>query len=155
MQPVSQPVEIFETQNVRDDDGQVIDSFLIETDSPPPIEDAKEPIMFVALPQPKIPTRLMTGEFTIDSTWTPVKVMPADNNRRNLNLYVCSPTSVATDGIRFSDDLGMLATAGRLLHNNTLTLTGFTGTLYISAVGNAANNTASAPVTLAYWAVTE
>ncbi len=152
---MSQPTEIFETQNVHDDDGQVIDSFLIETDAPPPIEDAKEPIMVVALPQPKIPTRLMTGEYTVDSAWDAVMILPADQNRKNLNLYVFSPTSIATDGIRFSDDKGTLVTGGKLLHNNTLTLNEYTGPLYVKSAGNGANGASSAPVSIEFWAVTE
>lgn len=150
---MSQPTEIFETQNVRDDDGQVIDSFLIETDAPPPIEEAREPIVVRALPQPKVPSRLMTGEITLNNTWDVVEIFPADINRRSVNIYVYSPTSVATDGIRFSDDRGTIATGGMLLHNNTLTLGAYTGKLYISA--SSTTGTASAPIRFAYWSITE
>ncbi len=152
---MSHPMEPFESQNVNDDDGQVIDSLFIEVDNPPPIQDAREPIVVRALPQPKVPTRLISGEYTVVSEWDAVQVFPADANRKSVNIYVYSPTAIATDGIRFCDDKGMLATAGKLLHNNTMTLIDFTGPLFIRSAGNGLNGISSAPVVFEYWSVTE
>lgn len=151
---MSQPMEIFESQNVQDDDGAVIDSFLIETDNPPPIQDAQEPIVVRDLPQPKIPSRLMSGEYTLSDAWDVVKMFPADTERKSVNLYVYSPTAVTTDGIRFSDEPGTVFTGGKLLHNNVLTLTDFTGPLYVKSAGNGTNGASSAPVVVEYWNVT-
>lgn len=148
---MSQPLP-FETQNVRDDDGQVIDSFLIETDSPPPIEDAKEPIVVRALPQPKIVTRMFSGEQSLNSGMTPVQILPADANRLSLNVYVYSPTQVATDGIRFSDENGNVNTGGKLLHDSNIMLAGHTGPVWVIDTG--VSGRASAAVYVEYWSVT-
>ena len=155
---MSQPFEIFESQNLDDDDGPVIDSLLIETDSPPPIKDAIEPITVVVLEKPKKTTRLITGDMTIQPDWPPVSLLTADANRLGVNVKVYStvtPTPTATDGVRFSDERGNVLTSGKILHGGSTTFDNHTGPIWVIACGNATDGKASAPVSLEYWSVTE
>lgn len=152
---MSHPTEPFETQNVRDDDGSVIDAFFIETDSPPDMKELNEPILVKALREPAPMTRIFSGDWSIDPTWNPIQVLPADATRKSFILYVYSPTAVATDGVRIGDDLGMIRTAGKVLHNGTIDLSNHTGAIYVLPCGAAANGAASAVVNFQYWSVTE
>jgi hypothetical protein len=145
--------EPFETQNVRDDDGSIIDSFLIETDSPPDLKELNEPIIVKALREPAPITRLFTTSQLLEPTWEPFPILPADANRTSLILFVYSATEVATDGVRFSDDPGTVRSAGRVLHNCTIDLSRHTGPLWVIPCGN--GGPASASVTVEYWSVTE
>lgn len=153
-QPVSQPMEPFESQNVNDDDGQVIDSFFIATDAPPKMEDATQPIVVSGLREPDPITRLFSGDMVLAADWEPVLLLPADKNRKSLNVYVYSPSSVATDGMRFSDDKGNIRTSGKILHNGTVDLGAHTGPVYVLPTGAGAGGSASAPVSIQYWSVT-
>lgn len=152
---MSHPYEVFGSQDVKDDDGQVIDSFFVETDSPPDVKGAIEPISIPALPEPKKTTRLLTGDITVSEAWTAVQLLPADANRKGINIKVYSPTSVATDGVRFSDEPGNILQAGKILHGGSTTFDYHTGPLYYITCGGGANGRASAPVSLEYWSVTE
>lgn len=151
---MSQPAEIFSTQNMHDDDGQVIDALFIETDAPPNLKDATQPIVIPVLAEPKKTTRFLTGDITIPATWTPVLLLPADANRQGVNIKVYSPTSVATDGVRFSDEPGNIYSAGKILHGGSTTFDNHTGPIYYVPCGSAANGAASAPINLCYWSVT-
>ena len=152
---MSSPMTPFESQNVKDDDGSVIDSFFIESDTPPDLKFATQPIPVDVLEDPVKNTRIISKDELIDYTWTtPYAVLPADANRKSLNVYVYSPTAVATDGVRLSDENGTIYTAGKLLHNGTIELTHHTGALWVLPCGAAAGNTASAPVRLQVWSVT-
>lgn len=152
---MSMPVEMFGTQDLKDDDGEVIDSLFIETDAPPDIKQATQPILVKELIEPRKITRLLSGDITIDPSWTVSMLLPADANRQELKIRVYSPTSVATDGVRFSDDRGNILSSGKVLHGGTSPFENHTGPVYYIACGNAANGAASAPVSLEYWAVTE
>lgn len=152
---MSHPTEPFETQNVHDDDGPVIDSLFIETDAPPDLKELNEPIIVRALRDPAPITRIFSGEMTLDSTWAAQKILNADNKRKKLLVRVYSPTSTATDGVRIADDLGMLSVSGKLLHGGQVDFDAHTGNVYVVAVGNAANGTASASVSVQWWAVSE
>lgn len=151
---MSHPTEPFETQNVRDDDGSVIDSFFIETDSPPDIRELNEPILVKALRDPAPMTRIFSGDQTVSPTMDPIQILPADAKRVKFTLFVYSPSAVATDGVRISDDLGMIRTAGKVLHNGTIDLP-HTGPIYVYPCGAGANGAASAVVSFQYWSVTE
>lgn len=153
---MSAPMEPFESQNKTDDDGAVIDSFFIETDAPPKLSDATEPILVKALQEPRKITRLISKDETISPSWLePYLVLPADANRKSLNILVYSPTAVATDGVRFSDEPGNIRTGGKILHGDTVPFTDHTGPVYAIACGAGANGVASAPVSLEIWSVTE
>lgn len=152
---MSMPFEPLGSQDKKDDDGPVIDSFFIETDAPPDLTQALQPILVKALEEPKRITRLISQSWTIGATWDPFLVLPADPNRKNLNIHVYSPTAVATDGVRFSDERGTVTTGGRILHGGDTSFTAHTGAVWALATGAGANGVASAPVTLEIWSVTE
>jgi hypothetical protein len=144
----------FESQNLNDDDGAVIDSFFLETDSPPSLKELNEPIIVKTLREPAPITRLLTMSQSFDPSWpTPVQLLPADACRKSLQVSVYSPTAILTDGIRLSDDIGTVAKAGRVLHNGTIPLDGHTGALYATTCGAA--GAASATVYVEVWSVTE
>jgi len=149
----------FETQNVHDDDGQVIDSLFVETDAPPDLKPAADVVPSPAVDQPKKTTRLLTSSLLLQPSWGPQQILPADANRKALAVNVWSPTTVATDGVRVHSDLGDLNTGGIVLHNQTPTsamLDAHTGPLYVTPAAVGAPGTpASAPVWVYVWAVTE
>jgi hypothetical protein len=94
---VSQPYEIFGSQDLNDDDGQVIDSFFIETDSPPNILNALKELTTAVregLKTPIVTGRLLTGNMTlvtgVNYFNSPTQILPADPNRTSLSLSVSS-----------------------------------------------------------------
>jgi hypothetical protein len=150
--------EMFGTQNKSDDDGQVIDSFFIETDSPPNLKEATQPIPAPVATTIPVATKILTKSQSIDPTWgTPTQLLPADVRRKCMGFRVNSPGSVATDGVRIASDIGDLLTAGRVLHGQTLSdaLSCHTGAIYAVTTGLGANGAASAVVNVEIWAVTE
>jgi len=149
---VSAPMEPFESQNVHDDDGQVLDSLFLETDAPPPLADAQEPIVVKAVIDAPPITRMFSIEQVIPVDWDVYQILPSDVKRKNLTIFVYSPTSVATDGIRFADERALARNGGKVLHNGTIDLSGHTGPLYILPTGPA--GVASAPVAIQVWSVT-
>lgn len=151
---MSSPFEPFGSQDLKDDDGPVIDSLFKETDAPPNLKDATEPIVVRALKEPAKITRLISREFVAAIDWTVFQILPADANRESLVIRVYSPTQVATDGFRFSDDSGNVITSAKILHSDDTTFIGHTGPIYAIPCGAGANGIASAPVALQVWAVT-
>ncbi len=147
-------MEPFESQDKKDDDGPVLDSLFVEVDDMPDLKELNEPILVRALQEPAKETRILSGDMTLGTDWSPQLLLPADVHRKSLNVYVYSPSAVATDGIRFSDDRGMIATAGKILHNGTIDFGAHTGPLYIQGCAVAAL-TPSAPISVQYWSVTE
>jgi hypothetical protein len=153
---MSSPMQMFESQNKSDDDGAVIDSLLIETDAPPNLKDATEPIVVRALESPKKITRIISKDVYLDPAWVqPDLLLPADANRKSLNILVYSPTAVLTDGVRFSDEPGNIRTSGKIQHGDTIQFTDHTGPMYVLACGAGANGVASAAVSVEVWSVTE
>lgn len=108
---MSSPVPMFGTQNLKDDDGPVIDSFFIETDNPPNMETALEPVPAPPKENPPRPDRLLTGTFTVSQGGftSPVMVLPADANRKSLTLAAMSAAATATftDFVLISDENGI------------------------------------------------
>lgn len=153
---MSNPYPIFGSQDFKDDDGQVIDSLLIETDAPPDKREAIEPVQLPVLPEPKKTTRLLTSDTTLDPTWDPYMILPADPKRQSITVRVYSPTAVATDGVRFASEKSEVLTAGKILHgSDTSVFSNHTGALWVISCGGGANGRASAPVSLEMWSVTE
>lgn len=148
---MSHPMEPFESQNKSDDDGPVIDSLFIETDDMPDLAEAQEPILVRFKETPAKETRIFSGDLTLGTDWDVVQILPADVGRKSLNIYVYSPTAVAVDGVRISDDPGMVRTAGKVLHSGTIDLGSHTGPVYVFPVG--ANGAPSAAVSIQYWSV--
>jgi hypothetical protein len=144
-------MEPFESQNLKDDDGQVIDSFLIETDAPPPLSEALEPIVVKGETKVDKYTRLLSGEVTMGIDWEPVQILPVDATRLDLVLRVYSPTAIDTDGIRFSDERGLVRTGGKVLHGDMLNLADHTGAVWVIPAGDS-SGLASAPVSIEWWA---
>jgi hypothetical protein len=91
---MSQPYDIFGSQKSNDDDGQVIDSFFIETDAPPDLTFATEPIPPTSKIEPVKCGRLLTGSLSMTTAvfTSPTLILPADANRKQVSL------SVSTDG---------------------------------------------------------
>src|ERR1700754_52282 len=89
---MSEPFPIFGTQNLKDDDGSVIDSFLIETDAPPDLKLAQEPIPVIAAPSPpKYRTSVRAGFQILTASMTdPFMLYSADLNRLEAKIYVTS-----------------------------------------------------------------
>jgi hypothetical protein len=157
--PIIPPV--FGTENLKDDDGQIIDEFFIETDTPPPLKDATEPIdKTAAIDIPRI-TRIITKTQLVDPTWsTPIQLLPSDSKRHGVGIRVWSPGLVATDGIRLSSDLGEVYSAGVILHGQVPpgdALSEHTGPLYATAANLTTTGVgiASAPVFVMVWSVSE
>jgi hypothetical protein len=148
---------MFESQNKADDDGQVIDSLFIETDAPPDLKAALSVLLQLGekLKEPAKITRLISRSLSLDPTWGPVLLLPADSLRKELKIRVYSPTAVATDGARFSDEPGDIRTAGRVLHTGTSPFENHTGPVYVIGTGAGTNGAASATVIIEAWSVTE
>lgn len=143
--PVFRPLNTGDTQ---DDDPQVIDS-LVEAVSAPPTP-VVEPIVTPPLPEPKVPTRLLSVRQRVDPTWSaPTLLLPEDTRREYLYVSVTSAaeTAVTTDGVIFRSETGP-AVGGLLMHGNSLPLDHHTGALLVSAIG-------TDPVYVDVWSVTK
>jgi len=151
---MSNPVPIFGTQDLHDDDAKVIDDYLIETDAPPNMDAAKQPIEQDIHTPIAVTSRLEPcGELVLTPTMDPVQIFWPDKNRKHCYIRVYSPTTVATDGIRFGENRPKSMTGARLLHSNAPTIDDYTGSMWVypQAVTGVAN---SANVNVEYWAVT-
>lgn len=141
--------------NTADDDAQVLDS-LVQTESTPPTPPVQH-IVTQPLPDPVIPTRLMSVRQTVDAAWnTPTQLLPADPRRVSLVIR-CRQTSggAADDGIYVMSDLNtgtgmaVLQAAGTTQTAPTsLDLSGHTGAVYAKTSG--ANS-----VIVDVWSVTK
>lgn len=139
---MSHPVEIFGTQDLHDDDGKIIDDFFKETDSPPDLRMAVEPLAIPARVEPTPTTRLLTGYMTFPATGgVPFQALPADKNRKSLHLRTTSLAAVPalTDMVFVADELsklsyltGITTNAGPLMNGVTLSLDEHTGPLWIA-----------------------
>lgn len=116
-----------------DDDGAVIDSFLVETDAPPATEELIGPIDPAPLHRPEPTTRLISKNYIVNSGWVPFQAVIADAGRVQLRLRVMSTgvagTTTFEDYIRVGYDPGVLE--ARLWTGNALDLDDHTGDLWI------------------------
>lgn len=132
------------TGDTADDDGQVIDSLLEETNAPPTplIEPIREPEPVPA----KVPGRMLTGNTTIDPSWSGATLLlPSDINRTRLHIRA---HGTAVDAyVRVAGDPGELSMGGRLYGGDDQPWDGYTGPVLIDCVG-------AAPVNVSWWAVT-
>lgn len=157
---MSHPVEMFGTQNLKDDDGAVIDSFFVETDAPPDMTAATEPIEATPYTPIVVTTKILSQNFLWYPGFSaPYMLLPSDENRRQFHMRVTSPTAVATDGIRWGSDISTVKSAGILFHGQTSgAVDNHTGAIWVWGV--AATDTpgspvpVSAPVVVAVWSVT-
>lgn len=145
-----------------DDDGQVIDSLLVEVDNPPePLPDAAVDPQRSKV-RPRKTGRLLTGTMLVLPTWNtanggngPVPILPADPDRKTFRIQVQGAN--AGDYILFADDTGKLQveSGGARLYataaGNERDLDWLSGPLWI--VPGASNNAAG--VYFSWWSVTE
>jgi hypothetical protein len=142
---MSSPLETAEFQNLyvgdtRDDDGQVIDSFLVETDKPAtPVTEKISPAPLVS---PKRWGRLFTGsyllQFGANALLSPYQILPADIARKSVTFSILSlaaaPTAYA-EYVSISDENGkVISLSGgyNLRHGkDPLVLTDYTGPVYV------------------------
>ena len=159
---MSDPYPVFGSQNLKDDDGAVIDSFFTETDTPPDIRAAIDPTPTPSLPElPKI-TRLLTGHeilFQAGVRTSPYMLLPADKNRVQLTLdlrsYAATPT--VEDFVFFADEVskmnigtGTSGTAARLYPSDTPNnLDHHTGAIWILPSPTITGN-----ILITYWSTT-
>ena len=87
---MSAPYPPFGSENVTDDDGQVLDSFFVETDNPPDLRLAQEPIPILPRVTPEYPTKLFTGFQVIFANTDPFRLFQADVRRVDGKIYVAS-----------------------------------------------------------------
>lgn len=153
---MSNPVPMFGTQNLKDDDAQVIDDYLIETDSPPDMKAAEQPIP----PTPDTGmtrlTKILTTELVWRTGWSePQLLLASDENRLQFHMRVISPSSSTTDGIRWASKKDEARTGGRLLAGQTSgAVDSHTGAIWVwgETVAGATN---SADLNIEIWAVTK
>lgn len=153
----------FETENLHDDDGDIIGSYDIEIEAPPNLADATQPIPSSKVKQPTTFTRVLTRSMTVQPGWTPVMLYPSDPNRKNMTIRVTSlgtdgtgTTPFATDGVRVAADLGDILNAGIINNGQTVTdcFSDHNGPLYIVSTGNGTNGVSQAAVRVDAWSVT-
>lgn len=157
---MSDLTHLFETQNVHDDDGQVIDSLFIEVDNPPDMKPATQPIYPSMKEERKRTTRILAFNQIFVPTMTSILMFPEDANRIGLTVQVYSLTAVAGDGIQIASDPGLLNGSPVLYHANPRLTDAFmehTGPLYIqgASVGATGIGVLSAPILVQAWAVTK
>jgi hypothetical protein len=115
---MSYPYEIFGSQDTKDDDGQVIDNFFIETDAPPKLDLAVEPIPASPKENPVKMGRLLTGSvsMTLAVFTSPTQILPADPNRKSLVVSAFSSAAspnAYVECVEISDENGKVSgTAG-------------------------------------------
>jgi hypothetical protein len=156
---VSDLTEVFGTQNVHDDDGQVIDSLFIEVDDAPDLKPAAETVYPPAEEQKRKTTRILSTSQIVTPIMTPILFLPEDANRRGVTIQVFSLTAVGGDGVQIASDLGLLSISPVLTHANpriTDALMEHTGPIYIqpASLGATGIGVLSAPVLVQAWAVT-
>ena len=153
----------FETQNLHDDDGDIIASYDIEIEAPPNLAEATQPITPTPTTTPTKFTRILTRSLTLQPTWGSTMLYPSDPNRKNLTIKVTSlgtdgtgTTPFATDGVHMTSDVGELNNAGIINHGQTFTdsVADHNGPIYLLPYGNGANGISQGPVRVDAWSVT-
>jgi len=139
--------------DAHDDDAQIIDDLFEPASGPPDPSAAMQDAPDHTQSPPKRPTRIQSGNQTIDAfTLAPIQIQPFDPNRERIVIRVISTT--ATDYILIADEANKCnalsltsGQAGRLPAGCDLTLEGHTGPVFImSAVATS--------VVVTWWAVT-
>lgn len=140
--------------NYQDDDGTVIQSLTIETDTPPNENAAAVMVDDHSAYRPaKLPNRFLSGYRTVSQTLTPELLCPADTSRTGVNVMVTGGS--ATDAVFIADDPGKLQYFGssgasiRVPANVAVSLSDFRGPVYFVP------QTVAGTVTVSWWSVTE
>ncbi len=147
------------TGNTNDDDGAVIDSFLVERDNPPEtvpsIPPTEVPSSKRARPEN---TRILGGYVTLAETNVGNIPFPIPVDTDRFNVSVAAISSVATDGVSISSDPASLQVgggtipglSGRIIPaHGYVPLNEHNGPIFAVAWGS------SAPVVLTWLAVTK
>jgi hypothetical protein len=136
---VSSPFEIFGSQKPNDDDGQVIDSFFIETDTPPDLTQALETIPIPAKDPIEKPTRTLSGTEILTSAFTPYMLLAPDADRTTIaiGVYSYATTPGVKDYALMADENSKVSTTSaqgsfRLRHNQVYSFSGHTGAIWIT-----------------------
>lgn len=105
---MSSPVPIFGLENLHDDDSQVMDDLYSQTNTPPPIAEAIQPITIPGKPELPITSRILAGTESITTTTTAYRLLPADANRTEFQCVMTVPTGTAgvDDYLLVSDESG-------------------------------------------------
>lgn len=145
---MSSPVPIFGTQDLHDDDAAVIDSYLIETDAPPDMTAAEQPIPPTPDKGITTTTRLISTELIWRTAFTePQLLLPADSNRTQYHIRVISQSSSTTDGIRIASNKNEARYGARVQAGQTTgAIDNHTGAIWAWAENIA--NTPDVPVAL-------
>lgn len=126
----------------KDDDGQVIDSFFIETDAP--AEPQVEAIRQRPLADSIKPTRMLNDTVVLKVGDAPYMLLPADANRKSLTMLMTTPSGSATasDYVNIADNVGNVSLAQQAGTTSGVTrmrawatdhtLVGHTGPVWIS-----------------------
>lgn len=156
---MSQPLDFFSTANLEDDDGQVIDSLLVEVDNPPDLREAVEPITIPETVVPTPVTRLIGGYIQFpQTTGAPTMLLQADKNRKSLHLRCLSSSATPSvaDSVFISDELSKIqyvsgpGTSATPIYNGvSVSLDEHTGALWAAPAP-----TLSGSITLTWVAVT-
>lgn len=163
---MSAPVPIFGTQNVRDDDAAVIDSYDVETDAPP--KPILEPIPIPAQLDIPRPTRILAGNIILTSGSLPQQILPADNDRVVLRIYPFwvngTPNPGFNDYVSIGEDIGSVSNAQtNLLTWGTLRLrpiaalgaSAYEFNEHTGPIWVAPGNALTAPIELSWMAITK
>lgn len=110
---MSNPFPIFGSQNLKDDDAEVIDSYDIETDAPP--KPMVEPIPIPTKIELPRPTRLLAGSVLLTTANDPQLLLAADNNRIAFRIWPFwvngTPSPAFNDYCVLAEDIGLVANA--------------------------------------------
>lgn len=141
---MSSPVEMFGTQDLKDDDGPVIDSFFKETDAPPDVTKAIEPIPVLQAPaKPEYPTRLKAGFMILTASQSPMQLVPPDPYRLFLTIRVTSLNATpdllqyvlvgdSSTSITLPDPAARSALAYKARNGHSLSLDAHTGAIWVA-----------------------
>lgn len=132
--------EPFSTQDIHDDDPQVIDSLVQETNAPADIKYGVEPVSEVPQFQPVPVTRLFTATVLLSGGADPYPLLPEDVNRKTCRIRVFSTNAVSAnitynDFALFADNRGLASTRAQNFlitchHGEIIDLDGHTGAVW-------------------------
>lgn len=139
------------TGDIKDDDGAVLDSFLIEVDNAP-VPPASDPT-FRPTTEPKPPNHLRTGYTLFVPTWDAVRILPPDPYRESYTIVVSgadgtSVLLVADESSTVGGNVSQCARLVPLVGGNTYVFPGHTGAVWVKASG-------LINLDVTWWAVTK
>lgn len=138
--PATEP-PIFQTQNLHDDDAQVIDDLVQETNAPADPRFGVVPSIEVPQYKPIPVTRLYTATAVLGGGADPYPLLPEDVNRVTCRIRVFSTNAVAAnitynDFALFADNRGLASSRAQNYlitchHSEVVDLDGHTGAVWV------------------------